>query len=249
MAWKLVIDVYCCFHFPLSHMSLFCSIPTRPLLVGFGCRPSAASLVKWWIAASLGAIAPQHSGEKSGCTTTRLYSVHNYIWYFFQTRLIPWSAFHCQHPRVCCTAVPLQMQLCSLSLMQFQFECGALCSLRCIRSLEKWSTTTVAGRWTAPPIIIAISLHHQMEHIISSSWSLEMASQNKFAKMQRCISWVHFAKLNFRKPKSKSCWSWLPEIYISRPVVCKTVQRHRHSGNLKVFNSNTDTDQPTNWPV
>ena len=84
MAWKLVIDVYCCFHFPLSHMSLFCSIPTRPLLVGFGCRPSAASLVKWWIAGSLGAIAPQHSGEKSGCTTTRLYSVLNYIWYFFK---------------------------------------------------------------------------------------------------------------------------------------------------------------------
>ena len=150
-------------------MSLFCSILTRPLLVGFGCRLSAASLVKWWIAASLGAIAPQHSGEKSGCTTTRLYSVHLIL---FQTRLIPCIPFHCQHPRVCCTAVPLQMQLCSLSLMQFQFECGALCSLRCISSLEKWSTTTVAGRWTAPPysiIIIAISLHHQMEHIISSS--------------------------------------------------------------------------------
>ena len=174
MAWKLVIDVYCCFHFPLSHMSLFCSIPTRPPLVGFGCRPSAASLVKWWIAASLGAIAPQHSGEKSGCTTTRLYSVHNYIWLkpdwyrgaHFTASIHMYVALPC-HFRCSCVV----WVLCSFSLSVVPCAVWDASGVWAER-LEKWSTTTVAGRWTAPPysiIIITISLHHQMEHIISSS--------------------------------------------------------------------------------
>ena len=123
---------------------------------------SSGGLLLVWVQLHHNTVEKSLDAPQPGCT---VYTITHY-------RLIPWSAFHCQHPRVCCTAVPLQMQLCSLSLMQFQFECGALCSLRCIRSLEKWSTTTVAGRWTAPPysiIIITISLHHQMEHIISSS--------------------------------------------------------------------------------
>ena len=78
--------------------------------------------------------------------------------------------------------------------------------------------------------------------------------ENKLAKLRRCVSREHFAKIYFAKytlgKYTLEIKDWKLSENISRPMVCGrsvTVQRQHHSGNLKVSQTYGPTCRGRCW--